>query len=307
MITCLSLNPCIDKALSLPRFTPDAPNRAQLERVDLGGKGINVARTIRALGGECRLVGFDYRGAPVQSAMEKAGIAHALIALDAGLRVNLKLQETETGGIIEISEAGATVSQAALAQAEALLCPPRGSWAALSGSLPPGAPANTYETLCRRLHARGCLVAVDCDGPALRHALAAAPDLIKPNAQEFAALTQTNPEDETAVFAACQALHRRGVGMICLSQGPRGALLSTSRGCWHCKAAQVPVRSAMGAGDAMLAGLLLALERGDAPDAALRYASAAAGAAVMQPGTQPGDPQDAARILSGLTATLRRA
>lgn len=296
MITCLSLNPCLDKTLTLPHFTPDAPNRVYLERVDLGGKGVNVARTIGVLGGDCRLVGFDYQGRPVAAALESAGVAHDLVTLDAALRVNLKLRETETGRIIEISEKGAVVSPDALAQISARLNPPRGSWAALSGSLPPGAPENTYEAFCRRLHALGCRVAVDCDGPALRHAIAAAPDVIKPNAQEFAALTGVDPADELAIRAACQALHRKGVGMICLSQGPCGALLSTAQGCWHCPAADVPVRSAMGAGDAMLAGLLLALSKGESPETALRYASAVAGAAVMQPGTQPGDPRDVARL-----------
>lgn len=298
MIVCLSLNPCLDKALSLPHFSLDAPNRVSVERVDLGGKGINVARVLGVLKQPCRLIGFDYTGAPVAQAMNAVGVEHALVPLDASLRVNLKLQEQETGRILEINEAGAPIGNEELRQITALLHLPQGSWAALSGSLPPGAPPETYRDLCRLLHQRGCRVAVDCDGPALRHALDAAPDLIKPNAQEFAALTGADPLNPVSVQAACQTLHQQGVGMICLSQGPAGAILSTHSGFWHCPAADVPVCSAMGAGDSMLAGLLIALTRGDAPQEALRYASAVAGAAVMQPGTQPCRPQDVERLLA---------
>ena len=287
MITVLSLNPSVDKTAVLPRLRLDAPNRIRVERTDLGGKGVNVARALKALGTECRLIGFDYDGKPVKKGLDAAGVEHHLLPLSGALRVNLKLREEEAGRTVEINEAGAAVTEADMARiADALdhLCMP-GEWAALSGSLPPGAPPDTYAALCAQLKQAGCLVAADCDGEPLRRVIEARPDLIKPNAQEFFALTGADSRDEAAARAACDALMARGVGMICLSMGGEGARLYTKKGVFACPAAPVQPLGTQGAGDTLLAGLLSALSRGDGAPAALRFASAAAGASVMRPGT----------------------
>lgn len=298
MIFCLSLNPSLDKTASLPRFTPDAPNRITVERLDVGGKGVNVARMLRRLGGPCTLIGFDYEGAPIQSALS-GEVPCRLTSVPGRLRTNMKLRETETGHTIEISEQGAAVNEALLEQTtQAILsqCRP-GDWVTLSGSLPPGVGKDTYARLCRRLKERGCRVAADCDGPALQAVLAEGPHLMKPNAQEFAALTGTRWDRRADVLRACGSLHQGGVETICLSLGPEGALLSTPNGAFLAAAAPVTPRGVQGAGDSMLAGLLLALSRGANAPEALRLASAAAGASVMQPGTLLGEPEDVQRLL----------
>lgn len=286
MITVLSLNPCLDKTLRLDRFSLDAPNRVELERVDLGGKGVNVARVLGIFPEKPRLFGFDYQGSPVEKEMAMIAECH-LFPLSGDLRVNLKIRQQE-GPVIEVNERGVPVNESILSgMEEALLsiCQP-GEWIALCGSLPPGAPIDTYARLCRRLKEKGCLVAVDCDGPALRAALEEGPHLIKPNAQEFFALTGISPDDEKAALQACRELHNRGVGMICLSRGPEGALLSAGTSAISCPAADVPVLGVQGAGDSMLAGFLYALAKGDGLENALRFASAVAGGSVMKPGTQ---------------------
>ena len=113
----------------------------------------------------------------------------------------------------------------------------------------------------------------------------AGPELIKPNAQEFRALTGADPADRAAAEAACQTLIRQGVQRVCLSLGAGGARLYSREGVCSCPAAPVKPLGLQGAGDALLAGLLAAMERGCADGDALRFASAAAGAAVMRPGT----------------------
>lgn len=307
MIYVLSLNPCLDKTASLPRFSPDAPNRIQPERQDIGGKGINVARVLQEMGGEGLLFSFDYAGAPIRAALEREHVPALLFPVPGELRVNLKLRETEGGRTIEISERGQTISAAALqAMEQALLtrCRP-GDWVALSGSLPPGAPPDTYARLCRLLKERGCRAAVDCDGPALRQALETGPALLKPNAQEFFALTGADAYDPSAARAACRALHEGGVGMICLSLGEKGAVLSAGETAYFCPAAPVQALGVQGAGDSLLAGLLLSLARGEAPSVALRYGTAAAGASVMRPGTLTGRREDADLLLSRLPMPRR--
>ena len=93
MIISLSLNPCMDKSLSIGKMDLDNPNRVMLERTDVGGKGVNVARVIHALGGDGLLMGFDYAGSPVEKAMEKEGVSCALLPVDGDMRVNLKIRE----------------------------------------------------------------------------------------------------------------------------------------------------------------------------------------------------------------------
>ena len=285
MITALSLNPSLDKTMTLDRFDPDAPNRVEIARVDLGGKGVNVARVLSVFSGVHQLMGFDFDGLPVEKEMGERLICR-LLRREGALRVNLKIREA-SGRTIEINERGAMAETETLLKMEELLLSSclAGSWVALCGSLPPGAPADTYQRLCRKLKEKGCFVAVDCDGPALIAALEAGPDLIKPNAQEFFALTGADAGDLPSALKACRQLHEK-VAMICLSRGPEGAVLSSRDGAVFCPAADVPVLGTQGAGDSMLAGLRMALERGEGPGEALRFASAVAGASVMLPGTQ---------------------
>ncbi len=308
MIFAVSLNPCIDKTARIPRFDLNAPNRIETERADVGGKGVNVARVIRALGGKGMLIGFDYDQRPVAAAMEKEQVPCDLAPVPGELRVNIKLRETETGRTIEISERGAAASLAALkAVKERLLSLMKpGDWVSLSGSLPPGAPADTYADFCRAVREKGGFAAADCDGPALTAALEARPTLIKPNAQEFQAFTGIDPRNEEDTLRACEALLEKGISMICLSRGGDGAMLVNAQGAWVCPAAKVEVRGTQGAGDSLLAGLMLALSRGMEPGEALRFATAAAGASVMRPGTLLCRKEDAEGLLLTLPEAKRR-
>ena len=305
MIAVVSLNPCLDKTMRLSRFDPDATNRVECLQTDLGGKGVNVARVLSRFTGHARLFGFDFDGDPVGA--ELAGLLPCqLIRLNAPLRVNLKIRE-DSGRTIEINERGAAVTAESLHILEETLlsrCVP-GDWAVLSGSLPAGAPVDYYGRLCAMLKETGCHVAVDASGPALAQALSAGPDLIKPNAREFFDLTGARAEDRPNALSACRELHRQGVGMICLSLGPAGALLSRQEGAFFCPAADVPVRGVIGAGDSMLAGLLLALEKGMEMGEALRFASAVAGASIQLPGTRLCFPQDVPPILAGIPPVSR--
>ncbi len=303
MIYALSMNSCWDKTASLPRFQPDAPNRIQVERLDVGGKGVNVARVVRELGEETELVGFDFIGEPMKAAMARENVPCRLFPLNGEMRVNLKLRETETGRTLEINERGARVSEDDLkAVLYGLLDAAKaGAWYALSGSLPPGAPPDTYRRFCAAIQAWGCAAAVDCDGEALKEAVQARPALIKPNIQEFCDLTGTDPENKEAVLDACRKLCAQGVGRVCLTWGGQGAWLISAKNAWACNAAQIEVRGTQGGGDTMLAALLVAFSRG-MPDAeALRFASAAAAATVTRPGTLLCQRADLKSLLPSLT------
>jgi 6-phosphofructokinase 2 len=127
------------------------------------------------------------------------------------------------------------------------------------------------------------------------------PFLIKPNAQEFTGLTGVDAGDTAAAAAACRKLLSEGVEWVCLSRGPKGALLAHGDEVWSCPSAKVPVKGTAGAGDSMLASLVLAIERKLPPEEALRYAAAAAGASVMRPGTLLCRAEDVEKLLGDLT------
>jgi len=300
MFYAVSLNSCLDKSAALPFFTPDAPNRIQIQRTDVGGKGVNVARALHGLGEKAMLIGFDYAGAPVAAAMAKEGIGCTLLPIEGDMRVNLKIRETDTGRTLEISESGPPVSPERLSEIEDTLLRlvKPGDWVSLSGRLPPGAPDSAYARLCEKLNERGCLTAADCDGAALHACLDARPALIKPNAQEFAALTGVDPRDTRKTAARCRALLQRGIRWVCVSCGAEGAILCGPGGCWRCKAASVQALGTQGAGDSMLAALMAALSRGWPEEKALPYACAAAGASVMRPGTLLCRKEDAERLFA---------
>lgn len=305
MIYAVCLNPSLDKTASIARFDPDAPNRITVERLDVGGKGVNVARVIRNLGESALLIGFDFSHGPVAAAMEAEGVPCRLISVQGDLRVNLKLRETDTGRTIEINEQGPEIGREALRRVESLLRDMirPGDWVSLSGSLPTLAPPETYAHLCAALKRAGAKVAADCDGPAFAFALDAGPDLVKPNAQEFESLTGVNPLNRPAAIRACRAwITKKHVGKVCLSMGGQGALLVTAEGACFCPAADVPVLGTQGAGDSMLAALLTAFSRGVDDADALRYASAAAGASVLRPGTLLCQRDDMVRLYHTLCA-----
>ena len=304
MMYILSLNPCMDKTLSLPQMDLDNPNRVLLERTDVGGKGVNVARVVNALEGNGLLMGFDYHGRPVEKAMEKEGVPCALLPVDGEMRVNLKIRETNIGRTVEINEKGVFHDAGLLQQMENALLErcAAGDYVALCGSLPNGAPRDFYGRLVKKLKEKGCFAAVDCDGEALEKALLAGPSLIKPNLPEFLALTGSSDASLPALTEKCRAFHEKGVAMICLSLGPDGALLSTRDAAYFCPAADVPVLGTQGAGDSMLGGFLFALSMGQTLPESLQFASAAAGASIIRPGTLLCTKEDTDLLLSGLQA-----
>lgn len=304
MMYILSLNPCMDKTLSLPQMDLDNPNRVLLERTDVGGKGVNVARVVSTLGGNGLLMGFDYVGKPVETVMKKEGVPCALLPVDGEMRVNLKIRETNIGRTVEINEKGVFHDADLLQQMENALLDrcADGDYVALCGSLPNGAPRDFYGRLVKKLKEKGCFAAVDCDGEALEKALLAGPSLIKPNLPEFLALTGSCDTALPALLKECRAFHEKGVAMICLSLGPEGALLSTRDAAYFCPAADVPVLGTQGAGDSMLGGFLCALSMGKTLPESLQFASAAAGASIMRPGTLLCTKEDTDLLLSGLQA-----
>ncbi len=313
MIYTVTLNPSLDRTLSVPRLQAGALHRARVVSRDLGGKGINVARALAALGIQSTVVGFagGPTGEALRSGLTAAGFRCELITVDEETRQNITLLEEETGVCTKINEPGARVGPAHLAALEALiasLAAPGDLWA-LCGSLPPGSPPELYATLIAGLQARGGLAFLDTSGEPLRAGVAARPFAVKPNADEAGELLGRAVETDADCVDAVVALATQGLALVCLTRGARGLILAYRGELVMVAPPPITQRSPIGAGDAALAGLLWGVVDGcDGAELAWRAAACGA-AAAMQEGTGVGSRELVEELLGrvrGLMETTDR-
>ncbi|MCX6029176.1 MAG: 1-phosphofructokinase family hexose kinase [Chloroflexi bacterium] len=299
MIYTVTLNPTLDKTLSVPRLRPGEVHRARFIRQDIGGKGINVSRALTALGIASRPIGFlgGATGQAMRNRLVAAGYDAAFIEVNGETRQNLTLLDEATGVYTKINEPGPTVGPAhlaGLADLVASLARSGDLWA-FSGSLPPGAPDDFYADLIAIVQTAGGLAFLDTSGPALAAGLAARPYGIKPNSEEAAeALGRLVETDEDHVAAARQLVvgqigNLPYTAVVCLTRAAQGLVLALGDEVVIAAPPPVAAASPVGAGDATLAGLLWAtLDGCDAVETA-RRAVACGTAAAMQEGTGVGE------------------
>jgi 1-phosphofructokinase len=293
-IVTLTANPSVDRTVALP----SPLERGAVLRVDhatsqAGGKGVNISRAAVAAGLDTvAVLPARYDDAFVHE-LEDAGIECRTSRPAGEIRVNLTLTEPD-GTTTKLNSPGAAVGTEHLDDLAATLVREAegSSWVVLAGSLPPGAPPGFYADLVRRL--RGVTkVAVDTSGEPLAELVAglpdSAPDLIKPNAEELASVTDTDvaelEADPAAAARAARLLVERGVGTVLLTLGGEGAVLLDRSGGWHALPPPTTVVSTVGAGDSSLFGYLLAELRGLSPADRLALAVAYGSAAAGLPGT----------------------
>ncbi|MEU0571864.1 1-phosphofructokinase [Nonomuraea sp. NPDC005983] len=295
MILTLTLNPSLDRTIEIASLVRAAVTRAAAARLDPGGKGVNVSRALLANAVASRAVvpfGGD-EGRQLVRLLALEGLDMVTVPVAGTTRSNVTLAEPD-GTITKINEPGTALSPAELDTiADAVLAAAHeADWVVASGSLPPEVPADVYARLCRRFAGAGIHVAVDTSGPALACALAAGPALVKPNLDELAAATGMPIRRVGDVVEAAGKLRAAGARAVLASLGGDGAVLVEEDGIWYGEAAVTEPRSAVGAGDAMLAGFLAAGGRGRD---ALLEALAWGAAAVRLPGSRMPGPADISR------------
>lgn len=305
MIVTLTPNPSVDRTVSITDLQRGEVHRATASRIDPGGKGVNISRALTAH--KARTLAVLPAGGPeghlLADLLEEAGIEVDIVPIAGSIRSNLALVEPD-GTTTKINEPGPVLSgselDALLAGAQATLSE-RPSWLVGSGSLPPGVSDDLYAGLVRRCRAAGVRVAIDASGPALRYAVAAGPDLIKPNLEELEELVDRPLNTIGDVLTASRDLVDHGVGTVVVSMGGHGALLVAQSGTAHAGAPVSSPLSTVGAGDALLAGYLYATSTGSNPVDALRTGVAWGTAAVSCPGSRMPSPADVAGIQVWLT------
>ena len=290
MIYTVTLNPALDKTVEIPGMALDTVNRITEMRTDPGGKGINVSKVIAKLGGESCAVGIlgGGSGKMLEKLLENENFTTQFRFVEGQTRTNLKIIDREGHTNTDINEPGLTVTAAELdALLRELLAELRpGDIVVLAGSLPKGAPQDTYRSWTAACKKAGARVFLDADGALLAEGLKAAPYLIKPNDDELSRLAGKKLETLEELTAEGRRLLERGIERVVISLGGRGALYLRKGSTIYAEGLRVPVGSTVGAGDSVVAALAYAEAQGLSEEEAVRLSTAAGAANVMCSGTQ---------------------
>ncbi|ATY14325.1 1-phosphofructokinase [Amycolatopsis sp. AA4] len=292
MIVTVTPNPSLDRTAQLSELRRGEVLRASRVRLDPGGKGVNVSRALAAAGSPtvALLPAGGSVGERLADLLAPEGVPVVAVPIAGTTRSNITLVEAD-GTTTKINEPGPEISPAELAvlQQRTVELAARAEWVVCCGSVPAGVPDDFYAQLGKLARDAGAKVAVDSSGAPLAAALAAGPDLIKPNLDELAELAGRPLPQLGDVVEVCRGLVADGVGAVLVSLGARGAVLVDRAETRHALGPLVAVRSTVGAGDAALAGFLHA---GGTGPQALRAAVAYGTAAVAQEGSRMPAPQD---------------
>ncbi|MFE5816761.1 1-phosphofructokinase family hexose kinase [Streptomyces sp. NPDC056479] len=283
MILTVTLNTALDITYRVRGLRPHTSHRVSEVTERPGGKGLNVARVLAALGHEVTVTGFTggATGRVVQELLTATpGVVDALVPVSGPTRRTIAVVDERTGDTTQLNEPGPTITPrewSAFQEAyEDLLA--AASAVALCGSLPPGVPVGAYAGLVRAARTADVPVLLDTSGEALRRGVAARPDIIKPNADELAELTGSHEP-----LRATQDARRRGARAVVASLGKSGLLALTPEGRWQATPPTHLHGNPTGAGDAAVAGLLSGLvEKLPWPDRLAR-ATALSAASVVSP------------------------
>lgn len=288
-ILTLTMNPALDTFFEVPRVEPDRKLRSSRPMYQAGGGGINVSRAIGRLHGTSIAL-FPAGGAPgalLQTLLERESIATRTIPIADPTRENINVTEAATGReyrfIVPGPELGIDEWQACLRAVKDFI--PRPDYVVVSGSLPPGVPADFQARLARMAIEESFRLIVDTSGEPLRNAATRGTFILKPNLRELAVMTGVPSVSREGVDEAARLLvERNGVEVVVVSAGAAGAIVADRRHVLHVPAPVVPPVSRIGAGDSMVAGMVVSLARGSGIDDAVRYGVAAGTAAVMSTG-----------------------
>ena len=291
MIITVTMNPAIDKTVEIDQLLPGGLNRIRKVEYDAGGKGINVSKTIRELGGTSIATGFlgGNAGKTIQRVLDKKEIGNDFIQVDGETRTNTKVFE-KNGAVTELNEPGPVISED---QIHALLQKLEDyaddhTLFVLAGSIPAGVDRNIYAEITRLVHKKGAKVLLDADGELFRNSLEAVPDIIKPNRvelEEYAGFDYRASQEELLNLA--RKIRQKGIGTVAVSMGKSGAMLVKDGYEVRCPALSVKAHSTVGAGDAMVAALAYSWDQGLDDDALTRLCIAASAGAVTTIGTKP--------------------
>ena len=293
MIITVSLNPALDKAVTVDGLAVNGVNRVLSSRIDAGGKGINVAKMLKVLGDAPLATGIvgGSAGLFIQQQLDRMGIDHDFVVSDRATRTNLKITDQIRHTTTELNEPGAPVTQELLQLVWEKIdsAAGEGDIVVISGANPPEMADDVLAAWVRMLNAKGVMTVLDTAGEPLRQGIEACPAIIKPNISELSELFGEELHYIRDVIAAARQIVQKGVEKVVVSMGGDGALFITRDQVLRVQGMKVQLESTVGSGDAMLAAIVHYLHQGADWEETVRWGIAAGTANAMCAGSQTPD------------------
>lgn len=243
MIFTVTLNPAVDRELTIPEFAYNSVLRATAWQVDYGGKGFNVSRMLLSLGAPSVALAFagGKSGELLHEGLSELGVETAFVWVEGETRTNVSIVNEKHDRYVKVNEPGPVIgaeAQEALLDKVRQLAQPD-SWWVLAGSLPPGVPADYYAQIGDVVHAQGGRVVLDASGDALRAGCEAAPEIVKPNDVELEQLTGMPAAGREEIIAAARRVQALGPRQVVVSLGKDGAMAVSESDVWSVAAPHI--------------------------------------------------------------------
>lgn len=301
-IVTITLNPALDKSISVPELVPEKKLRALSAKVEPGGGGINISRALKKLGvaSEAIILSGGYTGKTLESLLSKEQVAFTAIETEGDTRENFVVFDEEKKLQYRFGMPGEPVLDYEI---DALLQLVGNytdvEYLVISGSLPPGTSISVFGKIAAVAEQLNAKLIVDTSGDGLKAAVKEGLYLIKPNLRELASLVGKEWIDHAEILSTARQVIASGAcKAIAVSMGSEGAMLITATEQYKAAAPKVTVLSTVGAGDSMVAGMLAALTKGWGWEQVLQYGVAAGSAATLHKGTELCKLEDTERIFA---------
>lgn len=292
LILTVTLNPAIDRTVTVESFSIDKVNRVKSIQRDAGGKGINVSKTIKALGGHSKALAIlgGRNGQWILEESQRLGLTLVNVPVEGETRENIKIVDPVSKQYTDLNESGPSADETMVKKliAEITHIIGEGDYLVLSGSALPGMPDDIFKRIIESVKVKNVKVIVDVDGCYLENALKAEPDLIKPNIDELEGFLGKTLKTEEAIVQAARELIEKGIKIVVISRGEEGLIWVDKDQVIKAAAVPVAVKSTVGAGDAVVAALVAGLSLGKSEADIVKLAIATAASVVMTEGSKTG-------------------
>jgi len=293
MITTITLNPAVDKTIKVNNFSVGNVNRIEAIRLDAGGKGINVSKVIKNLGGKSKAMGIlsGNSGKFIKEYLDSINILNDFVFTEGETRTNIKVVDEIGHTNTDINEAGPQASDKDLAEVSGKVFNNISSEDIIifSGSVPSNVDKKIYGDWIKKAKAKGAKTILDADGELLKNAISAGPYLVKPNIDELEGMFNKKINGVKEAVEIAKSLLDYGIVIVVVSLGSEGAIFVNKEKSIYAHGLKVDVKSTVGAGDSMVAALAYSIEEGLSFEESVKLAVATGTANVMTSGTEASD------------------
>jgi 6-phosphofructokinase 2 len=284
MIYTITLNPALDRILTVESIEYHNPNRVDGDERYAGGKGIDVSKALTRLGVDNKAIGFagGYTGRELEGCLFNLGVDCEFVRISAETRINVYIHEAAKNRQISFNLRGPFIQSFELMDMiDTIKRLKDANYVIISGSVPSGVNPIIYQKIVEIAKAKGATVVLDSDDEPFKAGLRAKPHIIKPNVHELERLMATQLNSIGSIVDAAVQVHERGLDIVLVSMGARGVLLVTEDERWIARPPRVTVTNTIGAGDSAVAGFVHALVLGESYKEAVQRAAATGTAATL--------------------------